>query len=86
MLRLEFSGALYHITSRGDNRKAIYFEETDYCFRGNRIGLNCFQINSIKIKHNVGTSIEFKDQILKKKIKFFSFRLCHYYFLNVNLR
>ena len=29
-LRLEFSGALYHITSRGDNRKAIYFEETDF--------------------------------------------------------
>ena len=47
----------------------LYFEETDYCFRGNRIGLNCFQINTIKIKHNVGTSIEFKDQIFKKKIK-----------------
>jgi REP element-mobilizing transposase RayT len=29
-LRLEFSGALYHVTSRGDNRKAIYFEETDF--------------------------------------------------------
>ena len=29
-LRLEFSGALYHVTSRGDNRKTIYFEEDDF--------------------------------------------------------
>jgi|GEM_PF-3925928 len=25
-LRLEFSGALYHVTSRGNARKAIYLE------------------------------------------------------------
>jgi len=29
-LRLEFAGALYHITSRGNERKAIYFEDTDF--------------------------------------------------------
>lgn len=29
-LRLEFAGALYHITSRGNGRKAIYLEETDF--------------------------------------------------------
>jgi hypothetical protein len=26
-LRLEFAGALYHVTSRGDKRKDIYFDE-----------------------------------------------------------
>ena len=29
-LRLEFSGALYHITSRGNERKAIYQDEHDF--------------------------------------------------------
>jgi hypothetical protein len=28
-LRLEFSGALYHVTSRGDRREAIYEEDAD---------------------------------------------------------
>ncbi|WP_241907441.1 hypothetical protein [Vibrio breoganii] len=29
-LRLEFAGALYHITSRGNERKYIYFEDEDF--------------------------------------------------------
>jgi len=28
-LRLEFAGALYHITSRGDRREAIYEDDED---------------------------------------------------------
>ena len=28
-LRLEFAGALYHITSRGDRREDIYEHDTD---------------------------------------------------------
>jgi len=28
-LRLEFSGALYHVTSRGDGREAIYLDDAD---------------------------------------------------------
>jgi len=29
-LRLEFSGGFYHITSRGNGRKAMYLEEADF--------------------------------------------------------
>lgn len=29
-LRLEFAGALYHVTSRGNERKAIYAEDADF--------------------------------------------------------
>ena len=29
-LRLEFSGAFYHVTSRGNGRKEIYLEESDF--------------------------------------------------------
>lgn len=28
-LRIEFAGALYHITSRGDNKSAIYLDDGD---------------------------------------------------------
>lgn len=28
-LRIEFAGALYHVTSRGNERKAIYFDDQD---------------------------------------------------------
>jgi len=28
-LRLEFSGALYHVTSRGDSREDIYLDDED---------------------------------------------------------
>lgn len=28
-LRLEFAGALYHVTSRGDRREAIYEDDDD---------------------------------------------------------
>ena len=28
-IRIEFSGALYHVTSRGDRREAIYEDEED---------------------------------------------------------
>ena len=28
-IRIEFSGALYHVTSRGDRRENIYEDDTD---------------------------------------------------------
>ncbi len=28
-VRIEFSGALYHVTSRGDRREAIYEDDED---------------------------------------------------------
>ena len=28
-LRIEFSGALYHLTSRGDGHEAIYLDDSD---------------------------------------------------------
>ena len=35
-LRLEFSGALYHVTSRGDRREDIYLDDAD---RGNYLSV-----------------------------------------------
>lgn len=44
-LRLEFSGALYHVTSRGNDRKVIYFEEDDYLLFLDILGDVCKQNN-----------------------------------------
>lgn len=44
-LRLEFAGALYHITSRGNERKAIYFDDTDFELFLTLLGRVCEQYN-----------------------------------------
>jgi len=44
-LRLEFAGALYHVTSRGNERKPIYFEEADFELFLNILGQVCEQHN-----------------------------------------
>ncbi|MCP4324365.1 MAG: transposase [Alteromonadales bacterium] len=44
-LRLEFSGALYHVTSRGNERKKIYFAESDFELFLNVLNGVCTQFN-----------------------------------------
>lgn len=44
-LRLEFAGALYHITSRGNGRKAIYLEESDFALFLELLNDVCEQYN-----------------------------------------
>ena len=51
-----------------DDKFFLYFEETDYCYRARDKGLNSYQINSIKLNHYVGTSIDFENDAERKKI------------------
>lgn len=44
-LRLEFAGALYHITSRGNERRAIYWEDDDFSSFLTLLGQVCQQFN-----------------------------------------
>ena len=44
-LRLEFAGALYHITSRGNERKAIFWEDDDFSGFLTLLGQVCQQFN-----------------------------------------
>ena len=52
-----------------DENFFLYFEETDYCYRGNKQKLYAYQLNNISIRHNRGTSINFKNKKEKEKIK-----------------
>ena len=36
----------------------LYFEETDYCFRSNKNNFKIYQINSQRVYHDIGTSVE----------------------------
>ncbi len=44
-LRLEYAGALYHVTSRGNERKAIYLEDSDFSLFLEVLGEVCKQCN-----------------------------------------
>ncbi|WP_413694103.1 transposase [Psychromonas sp. KJ10-2] len=44
-MRLEFAGALYYITSRGNERKIIYFDEDDFLLFLDILGGVCKQYN-----------------------------------------
>ncbi|MFM4757719.1 REP-associated tyrosine transposase [Aeromonas caviae] len=44
-LRLEFAGALYHITARGNERKAIYLDEADFELFLDTLDAVCYQHN-----------------------------------------
>ena len=52
-----------------DENFFLYFEETDFSYRGNSIGLKAYQVNSIALEHIVGTSVDFKDIEEEKKIR-----------------
>ena len=36
----------------------LYFEETDYCYRSNKNNFKIYQVNSQKVYHDIGTSVE----------------------------
>ena len=63
-----FNAEKFDLVNGFDENFFLYFEETDYAYRANKLGLNCYQINTIKIIHEVGTSVDYKDNIEKQKI------------------
>ena len=57
----------FRLLSGFDENFFLYFEESDYCLRAYKINKN-YQINTIKIKHNVGTSVNTKSIAEKEKL------------------
>ena len=65
-----FNKKNFDLISGFDENIFLYFEETDYCFRAKKKGLKSYQINSIKINHEVGTSITIENENEKIKYKY----------------
>tara|TARA_E500000178_G_scaffold172614_1_gene171919 strand:- start:1127 stop:1984 length:858 start_codon:yes stop_codon:yes gene_type:complete len=41
-----------------DENFFLYFEETDYCYRSNKNNYKIYQVNSQRVHHDIGTSVE----------------------------
>ena len=52
-----------------DENFFLYFEETDYCFRSNKNNFKIYQVNSQKVYHDIGTSVETKNEKELSKLK-----------------
>ena len=70
-----------------DENFFLYFEETDYCKRAKKKGYKSYQINIIKLKHNVGSSVDYKNEEEEekyKKLKNWHFIWSKYYYYSKN--
>ena len=76
-----------------DEKFFLYFEESDFCLRSHKIKKN-YQVNDIKIAHNVGTSVSTNNAYEKKKLeklytwhfiwsKFYYYKKHYTYFLAI---
>ena len=52
-----------------DENFFLYFEETDYCFRSNQNNFKIYQVNSEKVYHQIGTSVETTSEKEVNKLK-----------------
>ena len=57
----------FKLLSGFDENFFLYFEESDFCLRAYKINKN-YQINNIKIKHNIGTSVNIESVAEKEKL------------------
>ena len=73
-LRLDFSGVLYHVTSRGDNRKTIYCDEDDFEIFLSVLNYVCKQYNWVIHAYSLMTNhyhllVETPDANLSKGMR-----------------
>ena len=52
-----------------DENFFLYFEETDYCFRSNKNDYKIYQINSQRVYHDIGTSVETESENEANELK-----------------
>ena len=69
-LRLEFAGALYHVTSRGNERKSIFLNEQDFLLFLEILSKVCKQFNWVIHAYCLIKT--------KEDIQTFSVRLMHH--------
>ena len=52
-----------------DENFFLYFEETDYCYRSNKNNYKIYQVNSQRVQHDIGTSVETTGEDEANKFK-----------------
>ena len=82
-----FCTEIFDKNGRFDENFFLYFEETDYCFRSNKNNFKIYQVNSQKVCHEIGTSVETtsKEEVNKLKNLFtWHFIWSKFYFIKKN--
>ena len=64
-----FCSEVFDKNGRFDENFFLYFEETDYCYRSNKNNFKFYQINSQKVHHEIGTSVETSGEEELNKLK-----------------
>ena len=64
-----FCSEVFDRNSGFDENFFLYFEETDYCYRSNKNNFKIYQINSQKVYHDIGTSVETRNEEDVNKLK-----------------
>ena len=72
-----FNKSNFDIIGGFDENFFLYFEETDFCLRARKLNLFSYQLNEIKLTHNVGTSISFDNESEKEKLKIYIFGILY---------
>ena len=70
-----------------DENFFLYFEETDYCNRSNKNNFKIYQVNSQRVYHEIGTSVETtsKEEVNKlKNLYAWHFIWSKFYFMKKN--
>ena len=62
-----FKKEIFDLLGGFDEKFFLYFEESDFCLRASKINKN-YQINTIQIEHNIGTSVSTNDMKERKKL------------------
>ncbi len=65
-LRIEFDGAFYHVTSRGNARQNIYHKPSDYLLFLDTLGEVCNRYNWLVHCYCLMTNHELRGQILNR--------------------
>ena len=72
-----FKTSIFDKNNGFDENFFLYFEETDYCWRSTINGFGIYQINDLKVEHDIGSSVEIFDDEEKIKLK----ELCLWHFI-----
>tara|TARA_X000000950_G_scaffold92790_1_gene116841 strand:+ start:99 stop:965 length:867 start_codon:yes stop_codon:yes gene_type:complete len=64
-----FCSEVFDRNGKFDENFFLYFEETDYCYRSNKNNFKIYQVNSQKVYHEIGTSVETSSEEEANKLK-----------------
>ena len=64
-----FCTAIFDKNEGFDENFFLYFEETDYCYRSNKNSYKIYKVNSQRVYHNIGTSVETINEEEAEKFK-----------------